>query len=361
LVWTAASPVAQVAGAATTPTRGKISATAPADFDAAAEYERAAIKLDGEVLFQVRGIPAYPAEERAKAIKQRIEAIAADQSVAVESLRVVDMEDRTRIMAGDILVAGCGTGQNLVETARDFKGALVLAVDLSLASLCYAKRQALALGLTNIAFGEADILKLGGIGRTFDIVDASGVLHHMADPWAGWQVLLSLLRPGGFMRLGLYSRLGRQDVNAARAFIARRGYAATAQDIRRSRQDILQLPEGEPARSVARHLDFFTVSECRDMLFHVQEHQLTLSEIANFVGENEIEVALGGRVVTYTVEKRDRFPVRIRYARASTPEVGAVLRFGDNLPDLEPAARARAHAGRPCVVRERVPCEAASS
>ena len=47
----------------------------------------------------------------------------------------------------DILVAGCGTGQNLVETARDFKGALVLAVDLSLASLCYAKRQALASGI----------------------------------------------------------------------------------------------------------------------------------------------------------------------------------------------------------------------
>src|SRR5439155_857545 len=32
--------------------------------------------------------------------------------------------------------------------------------------------------------------------------------------------------------------------------------------------------------------------------------------------QNEIEVALGGRVITYTVEKRDRFPVRIRYARA---------------------------------------------
>ena len=33
--------------------------------------------------------------------------------------------------------------------------------------------------------------------------------------------------------------------------------------------------------------------------------------------QNEIEVALGGRAVTFTVEKRDRFPVRIRYARAS--------------------------------------------
>ena len=34
--------------------------------------------------------------------------------------------------------------------------------------------------------------------------------------------------------------------------------------------------------------------------------------------QNEIEVALGGRAVTYTVEKRDRFPVRIRYARAQS-------------------------------------------
>ncbi len=32
--------------------------------------------------------------------------------------------------------------------------------------------------------------------------------------------------------------------------------------------------------------------------------------------QNEIEVALAGRAVTFTVEKRDRFPVRIRYARA---------------------------------------------
>ena len=31
--------------------------------------------------------------------------------------------------------------------------------------------------------------------------------------------------------------------------------------------------------------------------------------------QNEIEIALGGRIVTYTVEKRERFPVRIRYSR----------------------------------------------
>ena len=96
---------AQYAGASAAPTRVNPSSAEQSGIDAL-EYERAAIKVDGEVLFQVRGIPAYPAEERAAAIRKRIETIAADQSVAIESLRVVDMEDRTRIMAGDSMVAG---------------------------------------------------------------------------------------------------------------------------------------------------------------------------------------------------------------------------------------------------------------
>ena len=92
------------------------------------------------------------------------------------------------------------------------------------------------------------------------MIDASGVLHHMADPFAGWRILLSLLRPGGLMHLGFYSELGRRDVVAARAFIAERGYGSTPADIRRCRQDLLDTP----LRSVARFIDFFSTSECRD-------------------------------------------------------------------------------------------------
>jgi Cu(I)/Ag(I) efflux system membrane protein CusA/SilA len=43
--------------------------------------------------------------------------------------------------------------------------------------------------------------------------------------------------------------------------------------------------------------------------------------------QNEIEVALGGRTVTYTVEKRERFPVRIRYARADREDEDAIRRL----------------------------------
>lgn len=53
--------------------------------------------------------------------------------------------------------------------------------------------------------------------------------------------------------------------------------------------------------------------------------------------QNEIEVALGGRVVTYTVEKRDRFPVRIRYARAFREDEENVRRLLVSPASMSPA------------------------
>ncbi len=43
--------------------------------------------------------------------------------------------------------------------------------------------------------------------------------------------------------------------------------------------------------------------------------------------QNEIEVALAGRAVTYTVEKRERFPVRIRYVRSARDDEESIRRL----------------------------------
>ena len=43
--------------------------------------------------------------------------------------------------------------------------------------------------------------------------------------------------------------------------------------------------------------------------------------------QNEIEVALAGRAVTFTVEKRERFPVRVRYARANRNDEESIRRL----------------------------------
>jgi hypothetical protein len=130
----------------------------------------------------------------------------------------------------------------------------------------------------------------------------------MADPWAGWRALLSRLRPGGFMQVGLYSQLARRRINAARAFIAERGYSASVESIRRARQDILALTDGDEAKRIVNYLDFFSASECRDMLFHVQERQMTLPEIAGFLGESDVEF-LGFITEAPIIERfKARFP-----------------------------------------------------
>ncbi len=179
----------------------------------------------------------------------------------------------------EVLVAGCGTGYHAIGTAQKYRDVQVLAVDLSLSSLCYAKRKTPASLAARITYAQADILQLAGIGRSFDMIDASGVLHHMADPLAGWHILLGLLSPGGLMHLGFYSELGRRDVVAARAFIAERGFTPTPAEIRRCRQELLDTPR----RSLTRFNDFFSTSECRDLLFHVQESRLSIPALKAFI------------------------------------------------------------------------------
>jgi len=185
----------------------------------------------------------------------------------------------------EVLVAGSGTGRHPIEVARQYRDAQVLAIDLSLTSLCYAKRKTPASLAHKIEYAQADILKLAQIDRTFDLIEASGVLHHLADPPAGWRALLSLLRSGGFMHVGLYSELARRDIVAARTFVLEQGYRPTADDIRRCRQDLLN----SQLKTVAKAGDFFSTSECRDLLFHIQERRLTIPDIKAFIGENDLK------------------------------------------------------------------------
>lgn len=205
----------------------------------------------------------------------------------------------------DILVAGCGTGQESIETARQFPGARVLAVDLSLASLCYAERKAHELGLANIKHAQADITRLASIGRSFDVVSSVGVLHHLEDPMAGWRELVALLRPDGVMLVGLYSERARRAVVAAREIIAARGYGSTPQDIRRCRQDLISSGTHAELASLG---DFYGTNECRDLLFHVQEHRFSLPRVKEMLQTLGLDF-LGFSLDAGTLRRyRRRFP-----------------------------------------------------
>ena len=140
------------------------------------------------------------------------------------------------VTAPTILDAGCGTGQHSIETASRFSNCQVTAVDLSLTSLAYAQRKTHELSVTNVEYMQADILHLHQIGREFDIIESAGVLHHMEDPMAGWRVLTNLLKPGGLMKIGLYSELARKQIATARSEIASLKIGASAKEMRDFRE-----------------------------------------------------------------------------------------------------------------------------
>ena len=214
----------------------------------------------------------------------------------------------------DILIAGCGTGQHAIATAQRYQNAKVLAIDLSLTSLCYAKRKTRGLGLENIDYAQADIMSLDSAGSVgmFDVIEAVGVLHHLRNPLAGWRKLLALLRPGGFMRLGFYSACARRNETAARQFIAEHGYKATPEDIRRCRQDLTAGENAVRFRPILSARDFYTMSECRDLLFHVQEHCLTLPQLKDNL--RELDLAFIGFSLDVETLKRYAETVSVRSA-----------------------------------------------
>jgi SAM-dependent methyltransferase len=181
----------------------------------------------------------------------------------------------------NVLVAGCGTGRHALTSAGRFAGARVTALDLSRASLGFAARKSAQSHLDkNITWMHGDLLQLRQLGRRFHLIECAGVLHHMADPMAGWSALCEVLAPGGVMSIALYSELGRQPVVAAREWIADQGLEPTLRGLRAARAGLRALPQDHPARPIVDSPDFSTASELRDLIFHVQEHRFTVPKIA---------------------------------------------------------------------------------
>ena len=222
-----------------------------------------------------------------------------------------------------VLIAGCGTGRHAAITARQQPNARILAVDLSAASLAFAMRRFGELGIVNVRFARADLLELGTLEERFDVIECAGVLHHLDDPLAGWRVLAGLLRPRGFMNIALYSEAGRAAVVAARRLIAERGFQPTPVGMRAARAVILGLPEDSPERGVLESVDFWSMSGCRDLLFHAMEHRYTPARIGAELRELGLEFLgfeTSGAVRRAYVERFPDDPERLDLANWSTFE-----------------------------------------
>eukprot|EP00438_Fugacium_kawagutii_P013267 Skav218298 [mRNA] locus=scaffold2388:115018:119087:+ [translate_table: standard] len=137
--------------------------------------------------------------------------------------------ERTKIRRS--LIAGAGTGKAVLAHLEHYAPQEILAVDFSKRSLQMAKRQLLALSVTNVTFLHCDltILERTSLG-TFDVIESIGVLHHLADPSVGFAALRRLLAPKGVLVLGLYSRVARRSLPVMRQLAAQAEQAAQSKE-----------------------------------------------------------------------------------------------------------------------------------
>ncbi len=205
-----------------------------------------------------------------------------------------------------ILIAGCGTGKHPIQTALSYADTEVTALDISMSSLAYAMRMARRYGMDNIEFVQGDILQLSTLDRRFHIVECVGVLHHMDDPLKGWRILSDLLVEDGLMFVGLYSQIARQGFTSIKEIFKDENVRPVGNNIRKYRRMIL---DEAPANPWSNSIDFYSMSGCRDLLFHFKEHRFTLNQIRRVL--NDLKLEFMGFVFSDTETKityRHQFP-----------------------------------------------------
>ena len=111
----------------------------------------------------------------------------------------------------EILVAGCGTSQAARYALREPK-ARVTGIDISEASLRHTGDLKTKYDLKNLELHQLPVERVGELGRTFDQIVCTGVLHHLPDPELGLRALRKALNLGGAMQLMVYAAYGRAGI-----------------------------------------------------------------------------------------------------------------------------------------------------
>jgi SAM-dependent methyltransferase len=115
----------------------------------------------------------------------------------------------------DVWIAGCGTIAPLMFGRRN-PGVSFLATDLSSSALRRLRVRLWLHGIHNVRPIQEDIM-LAHYVESFDAIDCYGVIHHTFSPQLALERLARALRPGGILRLMVYSREARKTIEDLRS------------------------------------------------------------------------------------------------------------------------------------------------
>jgi SAM-dependent methyltransferase len=205
--------------------------------------------------------PAYPARETLVNLRER--------GRRSEFARLLD----EAIPPGArVLELGCGTGQLSLFLATADR--MVIGADLARPSLELAVDAAKRLGVEGVLFVETDLRRPGLQAGAFDVVVCSGVLHHTPDPQSAFSTVARLVKPDGYLVLGLYNAFARLPHRLRRGIARLSGFRLIPFD------PVLRERGSDSARRSAW---------LRDQYQHPEEHRHTLREVKRWFLQNEVE------------------------------------------------------------------------
>lgn len=182
-----------------------------------------------------------------------------------------------------VLVAGCGTSQ-AVRYAGRYPSSDVIGIDVSEHSLSSSRRLADHHGIANLELDRLAIEDVDHLGGEFDLIVCTGVLHHLADPSAGFRNLRSALSDRGACRLMVYGRHGRTGIEMIRRYAQLLGIEPTAAGVDDLIASLREIPLGHPIRHVlSESADVHDRDALADALLNPRERSYTVPEVLDEV------------------------------------------------------------------------------
>lgn len=190
----------------------------------------------------------------------------------------------------DILVAGCGTFQ-AAKHAICWPNARVTGIDISTTSLDHTNELKRTHELMNLETEWLPIERVAELGRTFDLIICTGVLHHLADPPAGLRALRSVLKPDGVIYLMVYAQYGRTGVYMLQEYCRRLGVRTSEPEIRDLATVLSALPRHHPLTALLTgSKDFAQPDALADALLNPRDRAYSVPQLCELIDGAGLEL-----------------------------------------------------------------------
>lgn len=186
--------------------------------------------------------------------------------------------DQAKQLELDILIAGCGTNQAAI-IAYTNPSSRIMAIDVSKPSLDHQRMLKVKYGLDNLELRLLPIEEVQSLGRDFDLIISTGVLHHMADPVAGLSALASCLRINGVAAIMLYAHYGRIGVEMLQDVFRDMGLGQDESSVRIVKDFLASLSQDHPVKSyLANNPDLDYDAGIVDTFLHGRDRSYTVDQ-----------------------------------------------------------------------------------